>query len=97
MAYEFACKDDVKIPISWKVTGYAVPHWLTEFFHFHGRLIISSTEATSLARMSAFNRTTVREFIYKLQCVKERYFFTPEEIFNLKEAVLLKLLLFRKF
>ncbi|KAJ4430998.1 hypothetical protein ANN_19591 [Periplaneta americana] len=86
LAYEFASKNDVQVPVSWETTRCAGPDWLTGFMKRHERLSIRTPEATSLARMTSFNRTTVGEFMDKLESVKGRYFFTPDKIFNLDEV-----------
>ncbi|KAK4887843.1 hypothetical protein RN001_004114 [Aquatica leii] len=36
--------------------------------------------------MSSFNQTTVCEFMDNLESVKGKYFFTPDNIFNLDET-----------
>lgn len=86
LAYEFASKNNVKMPVSWEAPRCAGPDWLTGFMKRHERLSIRTPEATSLARMSSFNRTNVNEFMNKLENDKERYFFTPDKIFNLDEV-----------
>ena len=86
LAYEFATKNNIKIPVSWEAPRCAGPDWLTGFMKRHAKLSIRTPEATSLARMSSFNRTTVGEFMDKLANVKGRYFFTPDKIFNLDEV-----------
>jgi len=67
LAYEFAVELKVEhIPESWSKNKQAGPHWFTAFIKRHQELSIRKPQHTSLARATAFNRTTVAEFFKKL-------------------------------
>jgi hypothetical protein len=50
------------IPDSWSKNKKAGPDWFTAFIKRHQELSIRKPQPTSLARATAFNRTTVAEF-----------------------------------
>ena len=58
LAYEFAHRNNVKIPDSWEKNKIAGEDWWLKF-KARRELSIRSPEATSLARATAFNRPVV--------------------------------------
>lgn len=86
LAYEYALRNNVKMPKNWETPKCAGPDWLSGFLKRHPCLSIRVPEATSLARMTAFNPNTVKLFMDKLETVKSRHHFTPDRIFNLDEV-----------
>lgn len=95
LAYEYATKNLRKIPEKWETDKMSTESWFTNFMRRHPRLSVRKPEATSLARMTSFNKSTVELFQNKLQEVLTRYSFTPAHIFNLDE-VIFNLLLIKK-
>lgn len=86
LAYEFAEKNRLKIPEQWKANKMAGRDWFTGFMSRHLDLSIRAPEATSLARISSFNKKTVGDFQNKLQDVLTRYSFGASDIYNLDET-----------
>lgn len=93
LAYEYATRNLRKIPDKWKVDKMATESWFTNFMHRHPRLSVRKPEATSLARMTSFNRSNVELFQNKLQDVLTRYAFSTDQIFNLDEVSLILLMI----
>lgn len=62
LAYQFAEKNGLKIPDSWKKNQMAGDDWFSAFLNRNPELSIRKPEATSLARMTAFNGTVVGVF-----------------------------------
>ncbi|XP_074040581.1 uncharacterized protein [Leptinotarsa decemlineata] len=86
IAYQFAEANDVKVPNSWEENQQAGEDWFTGFMKRNSTLSIRKPEATSLARMTAFNKTTVGEFFDKLHEVINRNKYRTSNIFNLDET-----------
>jgi hypothetical protein len=86
LAYQFAVRNSLKIPDTWKIKKMAGKDWFSAFLRRNPNLSIRKPEATSLARMTAFNRTTVSEFFDKLEAVRRRTEYQSCQIFNLDET-----------
>lgn len=86
LAYEFAEKNHVKVPDSWKANKLAGKDWFTGFLNRQPHLSIRTPENTSLARISSFNKSTVGAFQAQLEEVLKRHEFTGSDIFNLDET-----------
>lgn len=86
LAYEYASKNAIKTPDKWTEQKMASEVWFTSFMRRHPQLSVRKPEATSLARMTSFNKTTVNAFQDKLQDVLTRYSFNSSQIFNLDEV-----------
>lgn len=86
LAYQYAEHNSLKYPESWKEKHQAGEDWFSGFMKRHSNLSIRKPEATSLARMTAFNRTTVKEFFDNLENIKLRKKFQAADIFNLDET-----------
>ena len=86
MVYTYAITLGVKVPQPWCDTEMAGPDWFSGFLKRHPTLSIRKPQATSLARATAFNETTVKEFFDNLQGVMIRYKFEPHNIYNVDET-----------
>ncbi|XP_037794938.1 uncharacterized protein LOC119590336 [Penaeus monodon] len=76
LAYEYAVANKVGVPESWARDESAGRDWLTGFLE---------RQATSLARMTSFNRTNLGIFQTKLEEVLQRYQLSESCIYNLDE------------
>ena len=85
MAYEMAVANNVNVPASWKKAEMAGYDWYLSFKRRH-KLAIRTPEPTSMARATAFNRTTVKEFFNNLHQVMDKYKFPPDRIYNMDET-----------
>lgn len=59
LAYQYAEKNNLDFPQSWKESNQAGEDWFQGYMKRHPNLSIRKPEVTSLASMTAFNRTTV--------------------------------------
>ena len=71
LAYQYAIKNDIKIPKNWKKSETARTEWFYLFLN-HTKLSIRTPEATSLSRTTSFNRTNVDTFFKNLDSVQKR-------------------------
>lgn len=86
LAYQYAEKNNLPYPQTWKENKMAGRDWYAGFMERHSRLSLRTPEATSLARISSFNKTTVNDFQNKLESLLKKHQFAPEDIFNLDET-----------
>lgn len=86
LAYEFAIRNNKKHPEQWDKNKIAGCDWFRGFMKRNHELSIRLPEATSIARSSAFNRTTVDEFNKNLEKVLQRENFGPHDIWNIDET-----------
>lgn len=93
LAYEFAMKLNKRMPHSrggrpnpWITNKQAGEDWLRAFFRRHQGLSIRKPEATSIGRMSAFNRHNVDLFYNNVHEVLTKYHFQPSNIWNCDET-----------
>ncbi|XP_055307136.1 tigger transposable element-derived protein 6-like [Sitodiplosis mosellana] len=86
LAYDYAKKLDVPMPIQWIRSEMAGIEWIRTFLRRQSQLSVRKPEATSLARATAFNRYNVGEFFSKLKEVCNKYQFPPQNIYNMDET-----------
>ncbi|XP_024884678.1 uncharacterized protein LOC112462849 [Temnothorax curvispinosus] len=86
LAYEYGKRLDLSIPPSWNERKIAGENWFSDFLKRHPNLSIRKPQATSLARATAFNRTTVAEFFKNLKTIYERFQLNPRSIYNMDET-----------
>ncbi|XP_047142159.1 uncharacterized protein LOC101240490 [Hydra vulgaris] len=87
LAYQYAIKNDIKIPENWKKSETAETEWFYLFLNCT-KLSIRMPEATSLSRKTSFNRTNVDTFFKNLDSVQKRYKFSDDCIYNIDETAL---------
>lgn len=89
LAFELAQKNNLKMPLSWKTHSIAGSDWLKGFRKRWPELSIRKPEATSLARCSSFNRTTVEEFFNNVTTAYNKFAdLNASMIYNLDETAL---------
>lgn len=86
LAYEFAVKNNKKIPQNWQDYKIASYEWLHGFMNRHGDLSLRIPEATSLSRATSFNRHNVSQFFSKLKSLYNRYHFEARDVWNVDET-----------
>lgn len=86
LAFEFAMQNKLKVPSTWTDRKIAGRDWFSGFLYRNSNLSIRRPEATSLARMTSFNKTNINEFFDKLESLYRRNNFTATEIYNLDEV-----------
>ena len=86
LAYQYAKQNAIRVPPTWDAREEAGEDWFSVFMKRQPSLSLRLPEATSLARMTAFNRHTVGVFFDKLEEVMKRHSFRPHQIFNLDET-----------
>ena len=85
LAYEFAKRNNLDVPISWDRDQVAGQDWWLGFKK-RQNLAIRSPEATSFGRATAFNRPVVDKFFDNLANVMDKYKFSPSDIYNTDET-----------
>jgi transposase len=85
-AYRCALASGIKIPAPWTDHEMAGADWFADFLRRHPQLAIRKPQATSLARATAFNETTVDEFFTNLEDVMKRFKFETQNIYNMDET-----------
>lgn len=86
LTYEFAIKNNKKIPINWKKNKIASYEWLHGFMRRHSNISLRVPEATSLSCATSFNRHNVTQFFLKLRSLYERFNFEAMDICNVDET-----------
>ncbi|XP_011877480.1 PREDICTED: uncharacterized protein LOC105567310, partial [Vollenhovia emeryi] len=86
VAYSYGTFIQAKMPPSWVENERAGVDWFSSFLKRHPILSIRTPEATSLARVSAFNPITVKRFFDNLKEILDEYPFTSAEIWNCDET-----------
>jgi len=85
LAYDCAVKFQISYPNNWKINKMAGKDWLIAFLKKNAKLSIKKPEATSLGRITFFNKTNVNEFFNKLGYLLDKYKFIAK-IWNIDET-----------
>ena len=85
LAYQLAAKNNLNMPESWIEHEEAGTDWAEGFMRRHPQLSVRQPEATSLQRMSSFNKHNVNCFYDNLEEVMKKGF-TPDKIWNIDET-----------
>jgi len=85
IAYELAQRNGIKHPFSSK-TKRAGKDWTAGFLRRYPELSLRRPEATSMARLSGFNKVQVSRFFNILRAEMETKKFDAEHIFNIDET-----------
>lgn len=87
LACEYAVANSKPVPL-WEKNKIAGWGWMRYFRARHPDLTLRKPEATSLARSTAFNKTTVNEFFTNYENVLEKYNYSlqPQHIWNTDET-----------
>ncbi|XP_062539071.1 tigger transposable element-derived protein 6-like [Armigeres subalbatus] len=83
LAYQIAEK--YAVPHGWK-DGLAGVDWLRNFLKRHTDLKLRKVENTSLARLTGFNRESVRSFFNLLTTTMVKGQYSPEQVWNVDET-----------
>ncbi|KAJ4441151.1 hypothetical protein ANN_11002 [Periplaneta americana] len=86
LRYELAMSNGLKVPAKWTETEQAGADWFSGFMKRHKDLSIRTSEATSLARASGFNKKNVGAFFDNLTTVMRRHNFEPKDEWNVDET-----------
>ncbi|KAJ8868371.1 hypothetical protein PR048_029887 [Dryococelus australis] len=70
--------------IGWK--GLAGRYWLEGFMKRHPRISLRQPQASSINRITAFNKDEVRHLYDNLEGLMVKYKFSPDKIFNVDET-----------
>lgn len=86
LAYDYAKANKVCVPDNWHTNQKASKDWLIGFLKRNSSLSIRTPEATSLGRMTSFNKHNVSEFFNNLSQVYEKYKFGCQDVWNIDET-----------
>ncbi|XP_067929421.1 uncharacterized protein [Watersipora subatra] len=85
-AYEYAEKVNADFPHSWRNTKCAGLDWLYGFRKRFPQISIRTPEATSLSRLTSFNKTNIQEFFRNLEQLLVNNKFEAQHIYNVDET-----------
>lgn len=85
-AFEYAKRVNANFPKSWTTSAMAGSDWLYGFKKRFPQLSVRTPEATSLSRLTSFNKTNVKEFFDNLEKVLSKNRFEARHIYNVDET-----------
>jgi molybdenum-dependent DNA-binding transcriptional regulator ModE len=85
VVFEYAEKNNIKNSFN-KNTRLAGKDWYYDFLQRNPTISARKPEATSINRITAFNREELELFFGNLQDLMEKYKFNPSKIFNVDET-----------
>lgn len=86
LAFEFADKLSLKVPLQWTENKSAGVDWFSNFLKRNPTLSIRKPEATSLSRAMNFNPVNVNMFMDKYDSLLNKHKFEAHQVFNLDET-----------
>jgi len=86
LAYEYAKLNNVSCPEGWNKFKEASKDWFSSFLKRHSNLSLRSREATSLRRITSFNKNNVDIFFDNLQSIYQKYKFDGNSVWNVDET-----------
>ncbi|KAB0790887.1 hypothetical protein PPYR_03745, partial [Photinus pyralis] len=87
LAFKYARANEKKMHTTWNEEEIAGEEWMRGFLKRHGDLSVRKPEATSLSRMTSFNRSNVGLFFNHIKEVHRKYGpIAPDKIWNLDET-----------
>jgi hypothetical protein len=87
LAFKYARANDKKMPVTWSEEEIAGEEWMRGFLKRHTDLSVRKPEATSLSRITSFNRTNIGLFFNNIKEVHRKYGpFAPDKVWNLDET-----------
>lgn len=86
LAYQYAVNVNADLPLAWTRDSKAGLEWFYGFMRRHPKLSLRSPEATSLARVSAFNPMNVDLFFKHLKDITSRIQYEANNIWNMDET-----------
>lgn len=86
LAYQLAKKYELEVPAQWEESECATRGWFTRFLQRNRKLSIRKPQATSVARATSFNHTTVNDFFDRLENVIEKFDIDASRIYNFDET-----------
>lgn len=86
MAFDFAVKEKLNIPNSWKEKSLAGTDWYYGFTHRNPRISLRTPEQLSMARAKGFNKEAVDSFYAQLGDLYQEKNYTRDRIWNMDET-----------
>lgn len=85
MAHDFALKEGINIPESWKKKSSGTD-WYSGFMQRNPRISLRTPEQLSMARAKGFNKEAVDSFYAQLEEIYRENNFTRDRIYNMDET-----------
>jgi hypothetical protein len=86
LPYQYAVKNNVRIPAGWCDEQHASSDWLSSFLKQKNKLSICTPQATSLSRATNFNKHNVEMCFSILDKVYDKYSFQCQDIYNVDKT-----------
>jgi hypothetical protein len=85
LVFKYAEKNNIRHNFN-KVKQMAGSDWYRGFLKRNQEISLRKPEATSVNRITAFNKTEVDQYFCNLQKVMQKYNFSPDRIYNVDES-----------
>lgn len=84
--YDYALKNQTKLPKSWDLNKAGGVDWVKGFKKRNSGLSLRKPENISIARIKGFNKAAIDEFYRNLNGIFEKRRFLPTNLLNLDET-----------